>query len=158
MKDEVMWITEASHLVLTFWCIQKFSVFRKKNLVCIFSPPPPFILFLPYIHLLPSCFLYSFTILFCLSVCCTLCFIARNYSEDFITTKWCACCFSSCLSCLQVLETVNVLAWFYAQQCWWLTHCIRDCTYFKVICFTASSDWYSKRRFADTLWKYFWVY
>ena len=141
-------------------------MFSGKTSCVYLQPSPSFILDLPYLHLLPSFFLYFFTIFFrvsvhpsvCLSVCCTLRVVLRNYSESFVATKWCGCCFSSWLSCLQVLETGNVLAWFYAQQCSRLAQCIRDYTHFIVVCFTASSDWHSKRRSADTLWKYVWVY
>lgn len=104
------------------------------------QPSPLFILFLPYLHLLSSFFLCFFTIFFCLYICLSVCLSAAPcVLFPGITVKVLlppndvVCCFSSWLSCLQVLETVNVLAWFYVHHCWRLAQCIRDYTFYSCL-------------------------
>jgi hypothetical protein len=167
MKDEIIWITKASHLVLTFWCICKFSVFRKNILFVPSAPTPPPLFF----HSIPShtsllfpLFLYYFLLSVRLSVCLLhpVCYSQKLQWKFYCCQMmWLLFFFLAFLLTglrFQILETVNVLAWFNVQQCWRLAQCIRYYTHFIVVYFTASSDWYSERRSADTLWKYFWVY
>ena len=64
-------------------------------------PPPSFVSDLPYLLFPPLFFPISLLFTFVrLSICCNLCVILRIYSESFVATKWCGCCFSSWLSCL----------------------------------------------------------